>query len=208
MASVIAKYETGVEEPPSSFDVLEQLQRYALDYTVEEQQTPSSDVSSSRLSKRKRGDDSTAAASRFFATGESGSAPGLDIPFEIQPNHEYGANPAESQEAYEAMLQFIRSMNYGQNAQNGPVNVESMPSTQASNKEYDMPSTAPAAVTSQEPPPFDFMSFVDWDASFQNLQNSQHLLFGSQNPSLGAHESFEQLVLGDSTPSSAERPDG
>ena len=205
MASVITKYETGVEEPPSSFDVVEQLQRYVPDHTVEEQQTPSSDVSSSRLSKRKRSDGSAPAASCFPGTGDSAFTSGLDIPFEIQPNHGYDANPADSQEAYEAMLRFIRSMNYGQNA---AIDAESMPSNPANSTGHDIPRTAPVAALSQEAPPFDFMSFVDWDASLQNLQDSQHLLFGSHNPSTGADEYFEQLVPGDSLLSSAEKPEG
>ena len=198
MASVIAKYENDGEHPPSSFDVIEQLEKYAPEHTVEEQeQTPTRDSSSSRHSKRKRGDDNPLPASLHSTTGEIGPTPALDLPFEIQPSPIYGTNLEQSQEAYEATMQFIRSMSYGQNA---PVGAGSVPSNQINSTGHEMLFQAPAASSSQELPPVDFMKIVDWDASLQNLQDSQHLLFGNQDPALGTDDFFDRLLPNQSPP--------
>ncbi|KXL49316.1 MAG: hypothetical protein FE78DRAFT_270504 [Acidomyces sp. 'richmondensis'] len=61
MASIIAKYEGGSDQAPSSFDVLEQLEKYAPQHLLDEQPLPEgSNQAASRRSKRRRGDESAA----------------------------------------------------------------------------------------------------------------------------------------------------
>ena len=177
---MIAKYERGIERPPSSFDMLELLDKYAPQHVVHDEEPPLLEPEASRPTKRQRGDTSGLATSPTSTT--AGSSQGVEqdrgLPFEIQPVPAFATGSQQSDQAYDAMMQFLRSMSSGAVA---PMTSDSTPGTQSSlssTAQYTTAANVPPASMPQDALYSDIMNLVDWDMSLQSLQDS-HDLFSS-----------------------------
>lgn len=188
MASIIAKHESGIEKDPSSFDVLEQLDRYApteiddqedsdQDVTANNTLHPDTAVRPSKTRKRQRSEDTSPSTSPSDID-RTATAP----MFDIIPNPQYnaGSRPPDSNEAYDTMMQFMQSM---QNRSGVPNTITQQEHTMAHESNALggnnlHPSTlAPDSLTAAAPfqqqdlAPFDFTSLIDWETSLANFQN-------------------------------------
>jgi len=202
MASIIAKYENGADQAPSSFDVLEQLEKYAPQHLVDEQQpTERRNTGTLRLSKRRRGDESAAYISPSLENGvdKSASWSSSDYPSGNQMETNFSPSSEQSDQAYEVMLNFLRSVGQGPRDTADPACAAPILDNLTTQRESI--SNDPSAGVDPTAPPVNFMNLVDWDTSLQNLQNANNYFLsdGEYSPETSQSNAFNTDMVVDMT---------
>lgn len=203
MASIIARHETGDSQDPKSFDVLEQLDKYAPDLNVENDRAPnawSPGTASQCLKRRRVGELRRTAKTTQTASGlANDTESSSDLSFAIQPSASFNPAINEHTQAYQAMMQYFQSIKSPDNAANAVDRTQpSQPvSSQPSNASLMQPNTSLSSDQMDmdgfggdfSVPPFDFLNMVDWDATLQQFQNSDN--FFSADDSMQGFDQYE-----------------
>ncbi len=216
MASVIAKLESGIDRDPSSFDVLDLLDKYASHDISADDDDQESPIDLSRPSKRRREETDLPAPSTGVNRGQGSfgyaptATPNNPAPFELQPAPGFTDTATQnSSQAQQAMMQLMNFVN----SRNANVAVDLNPSI-----EPNLTTSAPAMDTSTRMDPglsednafssmpgmfndisqLNFMDLVDWDSSLANLQGAPS--FAYQNPANYA----DGMVVDDQTSDGAD----
>lgn len=197
MAAIIAKHEEGIDAEPSTFDVLDQLARYAPTEINDEEDNgdEASDASGlhdsstqpSQARKRQRADE--ASPSTKSSWHDQIPAPALEVVPNPNREPDAGLRASGSSEAFDTIVQFMQSMRNGQGAPTSaaypvpsstePCSFNSGNATAFGEINYAQPmATGPeslgtTAPLQQEPTPFDFTTLIDWETSLANFQNDQ-----------------------------------
>lgn len=183
MASVIAKLENGVEARPSSFDVLEQLNKHApVSEDVEDEDLDLLQHDDARPLKRRR-DDCDAFPTNMAIYTEGFNPLSNEQIFQSQAPMSTNGNT--SNEAYESVMQFLRNMSNGSGTQAGATlermipaePFASAPLTNLSNGNGTAQPTAslenpgPVGLPQPEGLPLELTDLIDWEASLANFQS-------------------------------------
>ncbi|KAK3117695.1 hypothetical protein LTR53_000723 [Teratosphaeriaceae sp. CCFEE 6253] len=182
MASVIAKLETRTEADHSSFDVLEQLDKYApVSEDPGDEEPDSLQHEGARPPKRPRNDGDAAPTSTTDCSQNFN--PPSDEQF-IQNQAPMLTNGHTSNEAYESVMQFLRNMSNGSGAQAGATLERMNPAeplapalfTNLSNGNgiaqpvASLDYSGPAPLPQSESLPLELATLIDWEASLANFQ--------------------------------------
>lgn len=203
MASIIAKYEGGSDQAPSSFDVLEQLEKYAPQHLLDEQPLPEgSNQAASRRSKRRRGDESAAYIPPLLEDGVNNSPAWShsEIPCGNQMGTHFSPSSEQSDQAYEVMLNFLRSVGQGSRDVTNTASAAPIMDNNLAGQQDSISDNASACVAPSVPP-VAFMNLVDWDTSLQNLQNANNYFFSDEeySPETSQNNGFNTDTIDDLT---------
>ena len=201
MAAIISKHEDGVDADPSSFDVLQQLARYAPtdiddeDDGVDEanDSRAPSDSSARPLKARKR--QRSADTPPSTNASEPDQAQSMAPMFDLVPNPQQAAGSRAASPGpvpgFDTIMQFMQSMRDGRGALM-PALHQTLPFANAtpssmesamplSDMNYAQPVTmAPDSLTAgasfqPDSMSFDFTSLIDWETSLANFESEQLL---------------------------------
>lgn len=196
MAAIIAKHEQGIDAEPSTFDVLDQLARYAPTEIVDEDSCEEAIDATVRLNshpetlqtrKRRRHDDTSTSTN----SSEQDQAPAPAPAFDLVPNPtlqpDAGSHASGPSPAFDTMLHFMQFMQFMQNGQRAPT-PSAQPAVDFANPHMSDPvdgttlaSSHSQAITAgpgnlsttvplqQDLMAFDFTNLIDWETSLANF---------------------------------------
>lgn len=193
MASIIARHENGVEAEPSSFDVQEQVDRYAPtaledfddegddDRTANETTLSNENINLQAPNKRQKTNGSRPSFQN--ADVQESGAPMFDLMPNAQPGS--GMRSATPTPDFNTVMQFMQSMRDGLatetalDRRNGPTVNPAAPHAGTNGALQSLTSHPNDTVAG---PPFqqdfsqlDFASLIDWDTSLANFQDERLL---------------------------------